>query len=84
MKNTQKLKLTVWKDKKGEFRWHAKRAGRIVAESGEGYKRVQACTKALCNMIRSIEALNYEWVQLEKVPSTSVPCIRFIEHTLES
>ncbi len=66
MKNG-KMKITVWKDRKHEFRWHFKRCGRIVAESGEGYKRVQGCTKALTNIMRCISSLNYSWVDIEKV-----------------
>ncbi len=55
-----KMKITVWKDKKHEFRWHFKRCGRIVAESGEGYKRMAGCTKALSSIIACIEGENYD------------------------
>lgn len=62
---TPKLKIHVWKAKDG-FRWHMKRCGRIVAESGEGYKRVSSCTKTICNIIKCITKLDYEWEDLEK------------------
>jgi len=64
MKKTPKLKINVWKARDG-YRWNMKRCGRIVAESGEGYKRVKSCTNAVCQIISCIGALNYEWVQLE-------------------
>ncbi len=33
-----------FKDSKGEWRWHLKAAnGRIIADSGEGYKSEQEC-----------------------------------------
>lgn len=33
-----------FKDNKGEWRWHLKAAnGRIIADSGEGYKSEQEC-----------------------------------------
>jgi uncharacterized protein YegP (UPF0339 family) len=33
------LTLTIYQDKADEFRWNMRRCGRIVAESGEGYRR---------------------------------------------
>ncbi len=63
---TQKLKIKVWKAKDG-YRWNMKRCGRIVAESGEGYKRIHSCTTALSNLIRSINKLDYVWVDLNKL-----------------
>jgi uncharacterized protein YegP (UPF0339 family) len=32
-------KIEVYEDAQGKFRWRALRAGRIVADSGEGYAR---------------------------------------------
>lgn len=48
-----KYTLDVFKDKKGEWRWHLKRRGRIVATSGEGYKRKATMLKSYNNMVRS-------------------------------
>ena len=62
-----KLKIKVWKDKHKEFRWHMTRCGRIVAESGEGYKRVSSCTNALCQILKCIAKLNYSWVDLKGI-----------------
>ncbi len=58
---TQKLKITVWKDKKSEYRWNMKRCGRIVAESGEGYKRIKSCVMALRHILDCLVTLNYSW-----------------------
>ncbi len=46
------MKFVIYRDKKGEWRWHLKaRNGRIVAESGEGYKSKAHCRK----MVKKIE-----------------------------
>ncbi len=55
-----KLKITVWKARDG-FRWHMKRCGRIVAESGEGYKRIKSCGASLQRIIDCIVGQNLEW-----------------------
>lgn len=49
MKN--KYKLEVYKDRKKEWRWHIKRCGRIIAESGEGYKRKGTMMRVFNRMI---------------------------------
>ena len=59
MNKTPKLKINVWKDKKGQYRWNMKRCGRIVAESGEGYKRMKSCIVSLQHIIDSIALMNY-------------------------
>ena len=39
-----KSKLEMYKDSKGEWRWRLKASnGRIVATSGEGFKRKDSC-----------------------------------------
>lgn len=52
MKNLEKTqktrcgKLRYYKDEKGEYRWRLKsKNGRIVAESGEGYNRIEMAVK---------------------------------------
>jgi uncharacterized protein YegP (UPF0339 family) len=41
-------KFEIYRDSKSEFRWRLKAPnGRIIAESGEGYKRKEACEDAL-------------------------------------
>ena len=60
---TQKLKIKVYRDKRGEFRWNLWRCGKIVGDSaGDGYKRIGSCTKTLGNIIESFQTFNYEWV----------------------
>lgn len=41
-------KAYIYKDKKGEYRWQiVSRNGRILADSGEGYKRSAAAKRGL-------------------------------------
>lgn len=60
---SRKATFTIYKDKKGEFRWRLKtKNGRIVAESGEGYKRMQGCLRgiqAVTNFFIDAEIENY-------------------------
>lgn len=37
--------VVEYRDSKGEFRWHLQNKGRIIAESGEGYKRIRSMRK---------------------------------------
>lgn len=39
-----------FQDKKREWRWQLLRRGRVVAVSGEGYKRVRACRAAVASL----------------------------------
>ena len=41
-----KIHFTIYKDRRGEWRWRAKRSGRIIADSGEGYKRKSGALRA--------------------------------------
>lgn len=50
----------IYKDRKKEWRWRAKRKGRIVADSGEGYNQRANCRKSLMALIRSIGCGNYD------------------------
>lgn len=46
-KHTRALRITVYRDAKGEYRWRAKsRNGRIVADCAEGYKTRAGAMKA--------------------------------------
>lgn len=49
-----KITFEVYEDKHGEFRWHAKRAGRIVADGGEGYVGRGHANRAVRNFIKAI------------------------------
>lgn len=48
-------KFTLYRAKDG-FRWRAKRAGRIVAESGESYVRREKIERSLRRFVRSMRA----------------------------
>ena len=57
-----KTNFEAYKDKIGEWRWRAKRGGRIVADAGEGYKR-------LPSMLRSFQRF------CESLTSPTGPCV---------
>lgn len=48
-----KYRLQFYRDAAGEYRWRIKRSGRIIAESGEGYKRELSAKRAIKNFIAS-------------------------------
>ncbi len=54
-----KIQVIVYKAKDG-FRWHFKRNGRIIAESGEAYTRIGSIKKILVNLFNSIEVQQYD------------------------
>lgn len=54
MKRVQ-TKFTVYRAKDGGWRWRAKRAGKIVADSGETYNRLPACERSLTRFLDSVE-----------------------------
>jgi len=46
------MKFFVYRDRKLEWRWRLKaRNGRIVADSGEGYKSKTKCVRAVEKMV---------------------------------
>jgi hypothetical protein len=47
-------KLIIYRDKKREYRWRMTRKGRIVAESGEGYKRMGGLRNSLLITFRDV------------------------------
>ena len=49
---TPTMKFFVYRDRKLEWRWRLKaRNGRIVADSGEGYKSKTKCVRAVEKMV---------------------------------
>ncbi len=48
-----KTHLTLYRDKTGDWRWRAQRSGRIVADSGEGYRHRGDCVCELASLILS-------------------------------
>lgn len=53
-------KFYIFTDDKGEWRWHARRNGRIVADSGEGYCSKNKLKKSLDNFLLSITSIRYQ------------------------
>ena len=49
------MKFIIYRDSKGEWRWNCFASnGKIIADSGEGYKRISSCRKTLDRMIANI------------------------------
>jgi len=48
--------IEIYRNKKREWCWRAKRKGRIVADSGESYKRIASALSALYGLFASIQA----------------------------
>lgn len=56
-------KFIIYLDKQNQFRWRLKaRNGRIVADSGEGYKRKQMCGKQINKIITMLYSDRYNIV----------------------
>lgn len=55
-----KHKLTIYRDAKSEYRWQVRSKGRIVAESGEGYKRLNSLRATLVNLLADMSG-NMSW-----------------------
>lgn len=49
------LTLQFYRDKAGEWRWRASKNGRILADSGEGYKRLAGAVRGW-NSVAKYEA----------------------------
>jgi uncharacterized protein YegP (UPF0339 family) len=50
-----KIKVIIYRDRKGEYRWHMKRGGRIVADSGEGYVRLSGAERAVSRLVSALK-----------------------------
>ena len=47
--------LHIRRDRAGEYRWHVRaRNGRIVADSGEGYKTPAGCLKGFRSLVGAV------------------------------
>lgn len=57
------MKINIYRDDKNEWRWQMVAKGRIMADSGEGYKRVSACRKSLNSLLVRIVANKYQIVE---------------------
>lgn len=63
-----KTHFTIYEAKDG-WRWRAKRAGRIVAESGEGYVKKAGCLRSMIRFICSIMSDNFTSPEPETIGS---------------
>ncbi len=55
------MKFHVYKDAKGEWRWRlTAKNGRIIADSGEGYRRKATAVKACINLIDNVQSASMQ------------------------
>jgi hypothetical protein len=62
------VKIQIYKDKNGEYRWRMVAKGRILADSGEGYKRKPILRRSLLRLAQRLAEGNYT-VEDEGTPS---------------
>ncbi len=61
------MKIEIYKDRKAEWRWRARaRNGKIVADSGEGYKRRLGAVKAALRLLEIVRAREVPIVSIGK------------------
>lgn len=65
---SRKAIFEIFPDRSGEFRWHVKRGGRIVADSGESYKRRRGAARAISNLCIAIAEASFRVDILEQAP----------------
>lgn len=64
------MKLDIYKDSRGEWRWRLRaRNGKIVADSGEGYKTTAGVRKA----VRRLALVDWGWVVPEALQAHEPP-----------
>jgi len=60
------MKITVYRDKKKEWRWRWVAAnGRIIGDSGEGYKRRKGCFEFVTKLRFALESTYAETIDME-------------------
>ena len=53
------LKITVYEDAAGEWRWQAMSGSRTVADGGEGYSRRRRCVAAVHRFLTLVRTTDY-------------------------
>lgn len=59
-KRSVPTKFVVYRAKDGGWRWQAKRAGKIVADSGESYNRISTIERSLWALLDSVAAGEFD------------------------
>ena len=59
-----KTKFELYRGRNLDWRWRAVRAGRIVADGSEGYKRRPTLLKSLKHLLKSVYDGKYEIVDV--------------------
>jgi uncharacterized protein YegP (UPF0339 family) len=67
-----KIKFELYRDKKGDIRWRVRSTSnkKIIAESGEGYRRRIDCERAYRKLIESCRAGEYDFDFSGLAPTT--------------
>lgn len=56
------VKIQIYKARKGEWRCASSASGRIIADSGEGYKRKAAAGRTVGNLIAALSEGYFEFI----------------------
>lgn len=52
------MKFHIYRDRKGEYRWRLKaKNGRVIATSGEGYRRKRDCERRITDIRSNAPAI---------------------------
>lgn len=54
------MKFHLYRDRKKEWRWKLIKNGRVIADSGEGYKRKGACKRMIEKIIMGADGATIE------------------------
>ena len=79
--NTMNIKMIIWKAKDG-WRWHWKRSGRIVAESGEAYARPGSARKTMLGLVAAIKS--GKWALACVAIAFTIGCTSFSTHVFRT
>lgn len=55
------MKFFLYRDKKKEWRWRLKSKGRIIADSGEGYRRRGVCLRMVERIVSKVKDAEIEY-----------------------
>lgn len=60
------MRFVIYRDKKKEFRWRLKaNNGKIIADSGESYKRIKSCVRGI-ELVGSSKSAHVQWPKEKK------------------
>ncbi len=67
---SQPVKIEYYRDasRPSEFRWRMKRSGRIIADSGESYKKAASMKRTVNNLLEALGDGNFE--EIDNITAT--------------